>query len=384
MVFAFQTHRWYNDAYRPAITQITKEVPVMPQFFSYVVYSNTVLKYLIFTGSLLISFVVIWIVGHVIFKHLASAAQKRKPSSDGLLVKSVKRYVMPAAYFTAFYLSTKILVIAPKLQDIINMAVLAFTAIMAALFVSSVIVLLFNKYWENKQKDANKELAVKTIAGLLKIVIWSVAVILFLDNIGVKITTLVAGIGIGGVAIAFAAQSILGDIFCFFTIFFDRPFEIGDFIVAGQQMGTVEHIGLKTTRLRALSGEQLIFSNTDLTGSRIQNFKTMEQRRVLFTLGVTYDTPSEKLREIPALIKDIIDEVPDTAFGRAHFCAYGDYSLKFEIAYFVLNSDYDTYMDIHQEVNLRIKNVFDKNGVTFAYPTQTVCLAAPSVTVMNE
>lgn len=356
----------------------------MPQFLNHVIYSNTVLKYLLFLASLIICFVVIRIIGCIFIRHLARHAGKTGSSDENLLTKSLKRYVIPAAYVTAFYLSTKILVISPGLTELIDAAALALITVMAALFASSILVLIFNKYWETKRKDANRELAVKTVSGLIKIVIWVVAVILFLDNIGIKINTLIAGVGIGGIAVAFAAQAILGDIFCFFTIFFDRPFEIGDFIVAGEQMGTVEYIGLKTTRLRALNGEQLIFSNTDLTGSRIQNYKTMEQRRVLFSINVTYDTPSEKLSEIPLLIKGIIDGVPDTSFGRAHLASFGEYGLKFETAYFVLSSDYDKYMDIHQEVNLRIKAAFDKHGIAFALPLRAVTLSTGTTSAKNR
>ena len=348
----------------------------MPDFLYYEYLNNTILKYLIFLVSLIVSFVVIRIVGHIIFKHGAKLAKKSKTTVDDHLIKSTKKYVMPAVYFATLYLNTKILVIGATVSRIINIAILAGSTIMIALFASSVVVMLFNKYWEGKRTDANKELAIKTLSGLLKIVIWGVAIILFLDNIGYEINTLIAGVGIGGVAIAFAAQSFLGDIFCFFTIFFDRPFEIGDFIIAGEQMGTVEYIGLKTTRLRALNGEQLIFSNTDLTSSRIQNYKTMEQRRVLFSLGVTYDTTHEALREIPGLIKSIIEETPETTFGRAHFASYGDFSLNYEIVYFILSSDYDKFMDINQEVNLRIKEEFDKRGIEFAFPTQTIYTAA--------
>jgi small-conductance mechanosensitive channel len=302
-------------------------------------------------------------------------AAKTVTSVDDHLIKSIKKYVMPALYFTALYFSLKLLDIGDEALKIINMVVLAVVMIMGALLASSFIVMVFNKYWENKRKDANKELAIKTLSGLLKIVIWIVAVILFLENVGIRINSLIAGVGIGGIAIAFAAQSFLGDIFCFFTIFFDRPFEIGDFIVAGKQMGTVEYIGLKTTRLRTLDGEQLIFSNTDLTGSRISNFKSMQQRRVLFTIGVTYDTPHEKLAQIPALLRSVIEGVENTQFARSHFASYGDYSLRFETAYFILSSDYDMYMDIHQKVNLGIKEAFEKHEIEFAYPTQTVQLA---------
>ncbi|NLI55091.1 MAG: mechanosensitive ion channel family protein, partial [Clostridiales bacterium] len=221
-------------------------------------------------------------------------------------------------------------------------------------------------------KDESGQLAVKWMARIAKILIWALALILFLDNIGVKITSLVTGLGIGGVAIAFAAQNVLTDIFCFFTIFFDKPFELGDFIIAGDHMGTVEHIGVKTTRLRALGGEQLVVSNADLTGSRIRNFKTMQQRRVLFTLGVTYNTPSEKLRKIPEMIKQVVEETENATFSRAHFAAYGAYSLNIEIVYYVLTSDYDQYMDINQRINFGIMEGFERLGVSFAFPTTTV------------
>ena len=244
------------------------------------------------------------------------------------------------------------------------------------MFISSVSIFLSSKYLESKINDASNKLALKWMTGIVKTVIWGVALLLFLDNVGVKINSLITGIGIGGIAIAFAAQAILTDVFCFFTIFFDRPFEIGDFIITGEQMGTVEHIGVKTTRLRALSGEQLVFSNTDLTSSRISNYKTMEQRRVLFTIGVTYETAYDKLKEIPELIKSIVSNVPDTTFGRAHFFSYGAYSLNFEIAYYILSGDYDKYMDINQEINFRIKEEFDKRRIEFAFPTQTLQLSS--------
>lgn len=341
-------------------------------------FNNTVLNYILFLISLITSLVVIKIIEYFLLKRLNVWAEKTKTSIDGLLVRGIRKYLMPIIYFAIIYLNTKILYLNPTLTRIIDTVILALTTVIGAISISSVTVFILNKYWENKIKDTNNKLALKWIARITKAIIWGIALILFLDNIGVKTNSLVAGLGIGGVALAFAAQAILADAFCFLTILFDRPFEIGDFIIAGEQMGTVEHIGVKNTRLRALSGEQLIFSNTDLTSSRIRNYKTMEQRRVLFTIGVTYDTTYDKLKEIPELIKSIIENVQDTSFLRTHFFSYGAYSLNFEIAYYVLSSDYDKYMDIHQEINLRIKEEFDKLSIKFAFPTQTLHLQGSS------
>lgn len=351
----------------------------LQQFLYYKYFNNTVLEYFLFLISLVISCIVIKIIEYFLIKRLNVWAKKTKTLIDDLLVMKIKKYLMPIIYFAVAYLNTTILYINPTLAKIIHTFILAFIMVIGAMFVSSVFVFLFNKYLGSKIEDTNNKLALKWMIIIAKAVIWGIALILFLDNIGFKMNSLVTGLGIGSIAIAFAAQSILVDVFCFITIFFDRPFEIGDFIIAGEQMGTVEHIGVKTTRLRALNGEQLIFSNADLTGSRISNYKTMEQRRVLFTIGVTYETEYGKLKEIPELIKSIIDNVPDTTFGRTHFFSYGVYSLNFEIAYYVLSNDYDKYMNIKQEINFKIKDEFDKHGIKFAFPTQTLQFDSSSI-----
>jgi small-conductance mechanosensitive channel len=149
---------------------------------------------------------------------------------------------------------------------------------------------------------------------------------------------------------------------------------LGDFIIIGEYLGTVEYIGIKTTRIRSLSGEQLVFSNTDLTDSRVRNYKRMAKRRVSFRFGVTYQTPLDKLKEIPKIVENIIKNIDDTIFDRTHFVSYGDFSLIFEVVYYILGSDYNKYMDIQQKINLGIKEEFEKLNVEFAYPTQTIYL----------
>lgn len=185
---------------------------------------------------------------------------------------------------------------------------------------------------------------------------------------------MIAGLGIGGVAVALAAQAILGDLFSYFAILFDRPFEVGDFIILGDFLGTIEHIGIKTTRVRSLGGEQLVFSNTDLTSSRVRNYKRMGQRRVVFKLGVTYQTTLTQLETIPGMIEKIVKNVKNTTFDRAHFLSYGDFSLIFEVVYYVMSRDYNKYMDIQQEINFAVKKEFEAGNIEFAYPTQTVYL----------
>ena len=191
---------------------------------------------------------------------------------------------------------------------------------------------------------------------------------------GIEITALVASLGIGGIAVALAIQNILSDIFASLTITLDKPFVLGDFIIVGDMMGAVENIGLKTTRIRSLSGEQLVFSNNDLLSSRIRNFKRMYQRRVPFKIGITFDTPLEKIRKIPPKIKEIIESLPDTRFDRAHFQAHGAHSLDFEIVYYVDGPDFNRYMDRQQAINLAIHEFFLEEGIEFAFPTQTIYL----------
>ncbi|MEW6045354.1 MAG: mechanosensitive ion channel family protein [Bacillota bacterium] len=208
-----------------------------------------------------------------------------------------------------------------------------------------------------------------------RIVLWTLVLLSVLHNVGIDITAFVAGLGVAGIAVALAVQNVLGDLFAALSIILDKPFVVGDFIIVGEYLGTVERIGLKTTRIRSLSGEQLVFSNNDLLNSRIRNYKRMQERRVAFSVGVTYQTPYEKLAAIPSLIREIVEAQEKTRFDRAHFQRYGDFALIFEVVYYVTVPDYNTYMDIQQAINLEIYRRFALEGIEFAYPTQTVYLA---------
>lgn len=260
-------------------------------------------------------------------------------------------------------------------------------ATVVALFVQA--ALLGNgliHYWvsralrEREQLDPETVSVMSLVSLVSRLVLWTLVLLVVLRNVGVDITALVAGLGVAGIAVALAVQNVLGDLFAALSIILDKPFVVGDFIIVGEYLGTVERIGLKTTRIRSLSGEQLVFSNMDLLNSRIRNYKRMQERRVVFTIGVTYQTPYEKLAAIPSMIREIIEAQETTRFDRAHFARYGDFALVFEVVYYVTVPDYNVYMDIQQRINLELYRRFTAEGIEFAYPTQTVYLAGNRAT----
>jgi small-conductance mechanosensitive channel len=223
------------------------------------------------------------------------------------------------------------------------------------------------------EEDQGENATTLDALGLLgKIVLWVILSLIILDNLDVEINSLVTSLGIGGIAVALAIQNILGDLFSSLSIALDKPFSIGDFIVVGEFEGNVEDIGLKSTRVKSLSGEEVVFSNTDLLNSRIRNFKKLQERRITFSLGVVYGTAAEKLEKIPKMIEEIITPFPEVKFERVHFRRLGDYSLDFGVVYYVLVPDYAIYLDIQQQINLTIYQQFENEGIEFAYPTQTV------------
>jgi small-conductance mechanosensitive channel len=344
------------------------------QIMQYSLWNNTLLDYIISVAIIILGFIVIKVFKHIILKRLKVWAEKTKTTFDDFCVHLLRKIVLPLAYFGVVYFSLNTLTLNPSLKNILNILGVGLITVFTARFLTELIGYGVRVYWEQAGKNLALERSLKGILRIAKAVVWMLAIIFFLDNLGFKISTVIAGLGIGGVAVALAAQAILKDVFSYLSIIFDRPFEIGDFIIIGEYLGSVEYIGIKTTRIRSLSGEQLIFSNTDLTDSRVRNYKRMEKRRVLFRLGVTYQTSLEHLKEIPEIIKNIIKNVKDTVFDRAHFFSYGDFNLVVEVVYYVIGSDYNKYMDTQQQINFAIKEEFEKRGIEFAYPTQTLYL----------
>jgi small-conductance mechanosensitive channel len=229
-------------------------------------------------------------------------------------------------------------------------------------------------YWARHtgEKTEAKEKGIQGIITLAKFLIILFALILLLDNLGFKISAFVAGLGVTGIAVALAAQAILGDLFGYFVIFFDQPFEVGHVIKVGDVTGEVEHIGLKTTRLRAADGEQVIFSNKFLTDNRIQNFKRLTYRRSIFTFEVARDTPPDVLRGIPERLRAMLEGIPDVTFERAHLVALGEAGPRFEASYKVESPDFTRHLDVRQSLNLELYTFFQNDGVRLAAPSRVV------------
>jgi small-conductance mechanosensitive channel len=340
-----------------------------------VFFGNRIADYLISGGIFVTSFIVIKIFRHFLLKRLTKWAEKTATTLDDFLIGIVQKIALPFAYFGVLYLSVNTLVLSPPVKRGIDIAIMAILVMCVARLVIALIGYGFNVYSSKRGKEEALERSLSGILKVVKLIVWGLAITFFLDNLGFKISAVIAGLGIGGVAVALAAQAVLGDLFSYFSILFDRPFEIGDFIIIGEYLGTIEHIGIKTTRIRSLGGEQVIFSNSDLTSARVRNYKRMGKRRVVFKLGVTYQTPLKKLKEIPGIIEKVVKNVKDTTFDRAHFSSYGDFSLILEVVYYVMSRDYNKYMDIQQEINFAIKKEFESRDIEFAYPTQMVYVA---------
>jgi small-conductance mechanosensitive channel len=307
-------------------------------------------------------------------------AKETTGEADDFLLDLFRRTNLALIAFPAIWLGSRALVLPEELTSLISTFARLSLIAQAALSTAAVLDFFLRRY--HRRRAETDPAAVTTIRAFrfaTVFAVWCIAALVALDNLGIDVTTLITGLGIGGVAIALATQNILGDLFASLSIVLDKPFVVGDFIRAGDDLGMVERIGLKTTRVRSLSGELLIFSNSDLLQSRIRNYKRMEERRILFRIGVVYQTTPSQLRRIAPMVREIIERQSFTRFDRAHFAAFGDSSYDFEFVYYVRSPDYNAYMDIQEAINLAIVDAFAAERIEFAYPTRTLYLErAPS------
>jgi len=335
--------------------------------------NNTVEEWLIAAGIFVAVTLILFVVRGVVIGRFKSLAAKTAATWDDLLLEELRKtrglFLVAVAIFATSYS----LDLPGNIRLIIEKGFIIVLLLQAATWGNTTITHAIDRATRSKlATDASQATTVSALGFLSKLFLWTIVLLLGLDNLGFNITTLVAGLGVGGIAVALALQNILGDLFASLSIVLDKPFVIGDFIIVDQYLGVVEHVGLKTTRIRSLSGEQIVFSNSDLLNSRIRNYKRMQERRILFSVGVTYQTPREKLQEIPSMIRKIVESMEVTRFDRAHFKEFGDSSLNFEVVYYMKSPDYNIYMDTQERINLALFERFAAEGIEFAYPTQTI------------
>lgn len=339
----------------------------------YSLWDNTAEQYLLALAWLVGLLILLKIFREILLHRLKKLAERTKTDVDDMIIHVI-RSIRPHFYtIISLYFALRVLDFSnPVAQQVINGVFLVIIVYQIIQVIQELASFSIAKWMTAKGDQVQSASTASALKLVIKIVLWVVGAILILSNLGFNVNSLIASLGIGGLAIALAAQNILSDLFSSFSIYFDKPFEVGDFIAVGTDKGTVEKIGLKTTRIRTLLGEELVISNKELTSARVQNFKKLKTRRVSFSLGVTYDTPKKKLEEIPGMLKEIISAHELAEFDRAHFASFGDSSLNFDIIYRMNTDDYAKHMDTLQEINLAIKESFDKAKIEFAYPTQTL------------
>tara|TARA_Y100000031_G_scaffold66746_1_gene74574 strand:+ start:465 stop:1520 length:1056 start_codon:yes stop_codon:yes gene_type:complete len=347
------------------------------EYLNLVFGNNTLQAYSYALIAFFVSYIVLKIFRFGILNRLEKLAKKTTTDLDDILVSAIKGIHGFFYLLLSLFIATKYLTVPDLVTNIIlyamNVLIVYYLAGGISLFIGKTTNSMIKK--KEKADELDDIPSIELIGKASKAILWVFASILILSNLGYDVSTLIAGLGISGIAIAFALQNILSDIFASFSIHFDKPFQRGDYIVIGTDSGTVEKIGIKSTRIKTLQGQELVVSNKELTNTRVNNYKKMEKRRIVFNLGVTYDTSSANLEKIPKIITDIIEKLELAEPDRVHFNNFGDFSLGFEVVYYMLDSDYTAYMDTQEKINLEIKKAFEKEKIEMAFPTQTIHLA---------
>ena len=313
------------------------------------------------------------IIRTLLARRLAKIAARTATTADDAIVDLLRRtryfFILTAAVAGAFLF----LDLPPRAHSIGHLLGTISLILQIAIWGNGLITFWFQNYATRKaDTDLSSRTTIAAFSFVARTILWIMLALVALNRLGYDVTALITGLGVGGIAIALAVQNVLGDLFAALAIVLDKPFVVGDSISVDTVTGTVEHVGLKTTRIRSVNGEQIICSNADLLRSRIRNFKRMQERRVVFTTGVSYETPPDTIAKIPAMLREAVEAQQQVRFDRSHFVSYGESALNFETVYFVLAADYLVYANVNQAVNLAVLRRFATEGIKFAYPTRVV------------
>jgi small-conductance mechanosensitive channel len=338
------------------------------------IYGNSVRAWLVATLAFAIAFGLLVLARRLVTRRLVTAVGRTSNQFDDLALSLAKRTRIYFLLAIALVIALRFVELPQRMGELLDKLVALVVLLQAARWATGLIAFYVSRHIEKRRGtwDAANLWAARMLGFAASVAVWAVILVAVLDNLGFHVTTLVTGLGIGGIAIALAVQNILGDIFAAMAIVLDKPFVVGDFIVVDSFAGTVEQIGLKTTRLRSLSGEQIIFANNELLKGRIRNYKRLYERRNVFTIDVTYETPTNVVQRIPTMLREIVETQNPVRFDRSHFSGYTESALRFETVYFVLDPDYNKHMDIQQAIFVALLERFRGEGIAFAFPTRTI------------
>ena len=321
---------------------------------------------------------VLFLARRLLVGRLATIAQRTNTDLDDLAVDLIRRTRFYFIIVIAAAIGSLGLDLPSRVERAREMVAMIAAALQAGVWGNGLVNFWVNRHIRKTGRTGAAATTLGAIGFLVRVMLWGILLLVALDTAGIEITTIITGLGIGGIAIALAVQNVLGDLFSALSIVLDRPFVVGDFIVVDTFMGTVEHIGLKSTRLRSISGEQIIIGNSDLLKSRIRNYQRLQERRVLFVVGVQYDTSPEKAERIPTIIREVVSAQRLVRLDRTHLARLAESSIEFETVYYIATPEYNLYMDTQQTIVLELLRRFAAEGIEFAFPTRTVFVKDPA------
>lgn len=344
------------------------------QILEYNFAGNAPERYFIALGVFAITIILIKLFKSVIVKKIRRIGEERDLETVETFVKIVNLLKWPFYLCFSLWMGSRFIYLSDQVNQYFSYILLIVAVYYMARILQALIdvgVTVLSEKERNGKKGMDRSI-VSLLGRAIKIILWIVIGLMLLQGLGFKVTTLIAGLGIGGIAIAFALQGILTDVFSCFSIYFDKPFETGDFIAIGKDTGMVKKIGIQSTRIQTLQGEELVVPNKELVEKSIKNYRKMKKRRIEFSFGVVYDTSVQKLEKIPNLVKDVIKGIESIEIDRVHFAQLGESALIFKVVYYMLIPDYNFYMDVQQKINLALMKKLEEEGIDFAYPTQTI------------
>lgn len=350
------------------ILTLMKDALFVGSFWEFELFQNSLYDYVLAIGFFGLLLIVFKGVQWIAVRSAERVVKKTKTEWDDAVVTIIKTVRPPFYWYVSFYLALRYLSIEGVAHKVVNFILVAW--LVYQIIVALRVLIDFYVQQRLSKTDKGAQAAIHVIHTMVGVTLWVIGALFLLQNFGVNVTSLIAGLGVGGIAVALAAQNVLADLFSSVAIFFDKPFVPGDFVEIGSSKGTVQKIGIKTTRIKALDGEEIVIPNTEMTGAVLKNIGRMKERRVSFTLGVIYETPTEKMKKIPDIVKDIITKEERAKFDRVHFKEFADSSLNYSVVYHVKNKDYDVYMDVNQKIMMGIKEAFERERIEMAYPTQ--------------